>query len=138
MDSHATRPRRALHRLAIASTAIGGTLAIALMLVVGRNNPSRLLLSLFALWVLIPFAMLLGAYTRATAWPASTRTTLDVLMVSVPVVMVSVYANVALGPDSARHARLFVLVPPVASLLVVATLSVTLLLHRSRRGRVQE
>lgn len=135
MDAHASRPRRALHDLAVASTIIGGPLALALMLFVGKHNPSALLLSLFSVWVLLPFAMLLGAHTRAKAWPASTRTTLHLLMVSIPIVTVSVYANVALGPASTRHARMFVLVPPIASLLVVTSLSIARLLYRSRHGR---
>lgn len=125
--------RHSFDRLALVSTTIGAPLAVALMLRVGKGNDSRLLLLLFSLWVLVPFAMLLGAYARSKAWPATMRTTLRLLMLGVPVITIGVYGGVAFGPASARHAVMFVLVPPLTSVLVVSSLAIALLTSRSHR-----
>jgi len=130
MEAHARWSLRTLDGLAAASTAIGAALALALMLYVGKGNDSRLLLALFSLWILVPFAMLLSAWTRSRAWPTAVRTALHLVMVGIPVITVGVYASVAFGPGAARHAAMFVLVPPLTSLLIVASLSIALLISR--------
>jgi hypothetical protein len=86
------------------------------MLIAGRHNPSRLLLSLFALWVLSPFLALIAAIhwspTRAALFWVTLFVTLSTL---------AIYGYVALGPPRAQTAFVFVVVPP-ATWLLIATL----------------
>jgi peptidoglycan/LPS O-acetylase OafA/YrhL len=87
------------------------------MLRAGRHNHSRLLLLLFAVWVLFPFASLLWADTKSNHWPVVTRTTLYCVMLVVSLASLGIYGRVAFGPPQPKAAPPFVVVPPVSCLL---------------------
>jgi hypothetical protein len=104
---------------ALAAALIAAVGSVGFMLRAGRHNHSRLLLSLFAIWVLFPFASLLWALTKSSHWSVITRMTLYCLMLVVSLASLGIYGYVALGPPQPKTAPPFVVVPPVSCLLCV-------------------
>jgi hypothetical protein len=92
----------------------------------GQRNPSRLLIVLFAVWVLSPFVALLAADARSRRWPPQTRATLYGVMLLIAAGSLAVYANAALGPPRAQGAFVFVIVPPLSWLLSGVAVSVAM------------
>jgi len=92
---------------------------MGLMLRVGHRNPSRILLTLFGIWVLSPFLALVWASLVSKRWPALTRTTLYVMMLFLALASLASYADVAFGPPRVKPAFVF-LVVPLASWLLIA------------------
>src|SRR5713101_3759201 len=76
---------RLLRAAALAAVVAGATGSLALMLYVGRRNPSRMLLLLFTLWVLSPFVGLALAAGRAQPWSVATRSTIHLVTLIVAV-----------------------------------------------------
>ena len=91
----------------------GASGSAALVLYTGRRNPSLLLVAMFVLWVLAPFA---GVAWASLRWPAL-RTTLDVEMIAVSACSLAVYGAVAFGPPRSQPASFFLLTPPALALL---------------------
>jgi ACR3 family arsenite efflux pump ArsB len=105
------------------------------MLRAGHGNPSRVLLLLFAIWVLSPFVALVFATIVSKDWPVLTRTALYGVMLVLTVSSVAIYGDVALGPPRAKTAFAFVVVPPASWLLIAITLSTAALISRGRSDR---
>jgi hypothetical protein len=101
--------------LAIAASAI---LSVSFTLYAGRRNPSVLLMSLFAVWVLAPFAGML--------WMQTFR----VLDLIIAAVSTALYGYIALGPPRQRTASTFLIVPLASWLLIAA---VAVIQRRSKR-----
>jgi hypothetical protein len=112
---------RAAGLIALLAGAVG---SVGLVFYYGRRNPSRLLIVLFAIWVLSPFVALLAAAAKSTRWPARTRATLYGVMLVIAVGSLATYANVALGPPRAQGAFTFVIVPPLSWLLSGVAVSI--------------
>jgi hypothetical protein len=108
---------RVAARIAVAAGAVG---SVGLMLHAGRHNSSRLLLGIFTLWVLSPFAALVLADFFSRRWPLVARTALYSLTLVVVLGSLASYGYIAVGPPRAKVAPVFVVVPP-ASWLFVAT-----------------
>jgi len=108
------------------------------MLRAGRHNSSRILLVLFALWVLSPFVVLVLANMVSKRWSVLTRATLYSVMLVLTLGSLAIYGDVALGPPRAQTAFVFVVVPPASWLLIAIVLPTAALLsgRRSRRGDV--
>ncbi len=102
-------------QIALVVGAIG---SVALMLLVGHRNPSIILMLLFAGWVLAPFVALAWAARSPKFQAASTRTTLQVLMLLLALVSLTAYARVAFGPPMTQPASVFLLVPAGSWLLL--------------------
>jgi len=114
----------------------GAGSSLGLMLHAGRGNPSRLLLVLFALWVLSPFVALVLANMASKRWSVLTRATLYSLMLVLTLGSLAIYGFVALGPPRAKAAFVFVVVPPASWLLIAIVVPMAGLIsdRRSRRG----
>ena len=97
--------------IALPAGAVG---SVGLMLYAGRRNSSRLLLVLFALWVLSPFMALVWANLVSTRWTDRTRATLHGLMLVLTIGTLAIYGAVAFGPPRAQAAFVFVVVPPAS------------------------
>jgi hypothetical protein len=67
------------------------------MLYAGRRNPSRLLVLVFAAWVLSPFVAAILAWAKLERWSAPVSATLYVTTLVVALASVCVYGAVALG-----------------------------------------
>jgi len=100
-------------------TLVGAMGSAGLTLYAGRHNPSRLLVALFVVWVLSPFAALLAGEAFSRRWSAATRTALHVLMLLVPVGSAVVYSFATLGAPHEKAAFPFVVTPPLTWLLMI-------------------
>jgi hypothetical protein len=118
---------------AVIAVVAGAAGSVGLTLYAGRHNPSRLLMTLFAMWVVSPFAALILAAMVAKSWSILTRATLYWLMLVVTLSSLVIYGVVALGPP--RGAFAFVVVPPASWLVMGMVLPMAVLLSRRRSGR---
>jgi len=125
-----------LRAAALTAVLAGAVCSVGLMLYAGRRNNSRLLLVLFALWVLSPFVVLVFANVVLKRWPVLTRATLYSLMLVLTVGSLAAYGVVALGPPRAKAAFVFVVVPPASWLLIAIVVSIAALIS-GRRSRPQ-
>ena len=110
---------RAAALIALLAGAVG---SIGFMLVAGHRNPSRLLLLLFAIWVLSPFVGLGTIGTISNRWPAIIRAALYSVMLVVALGSAAIYGAIALGPPRPQAAFVFVVVPPASWLLMAIVL----------------
>lgn len=109
----------AVRGVALIVAAAGAAGSVGLTLYTGRENHSRILMGLFVLWVLSPFAGLVVVNRVARSWAVVLRATLYGAMLVVTGVSLAIYGEVALGPPRAQQAFVF-LVVPLASWLAVA------------------
>ena len=117
------RMLRAAGMVALLAGAVG---SVGFVFYYGQRNPSRLLIVLFAVWVLSPFVALLAVDAKSTRWPPRTRATLYGVMLVIAVGSLATYANAALGPPRAQGAFAFVIVPPLSWLLSGIAISIAL------------
>jgi hypothetical protein len=114
----------------------GAAGSVGFVLHAGRRNPSRLLLTLFAIWVLAPFVALVWAHVVAGCWPVPTRAALYGVMLVVTLGSLAVYGETALGPPRAKTAFPFLMVPAASWLLIAIVVAVALSREKlSRRDR---
>jgi hypothetical protein len=122
-----------LGRTALVIALAGAAGSIGFMLYAGRRNPSRILVLLFAVWVLSPFAAAVLAWANSERWSAFTRSVLYGAMLAVALVPLCIYGTVALGHKRAKVGFVF-LVVPLLSWLVLA-IAVLLATVHARRAR---
>jgi hypothetical protein len=96
-----------------------------------RVGAPRLLLGLFAMWVVSPFVMLAVGYVVSKRWPVLTRATLYGVTPVVAVASLAIYGAAALGAPRPRTA-VFVIVAPASWLLVTILVATAAFLSRSR------
>jgi hypothetical protein len=116
------------HAAALIAVLVGAVGSVGLMLHAGRNNPSRLLLVLFALWVLSPFIALVFANVVSKRWSVLTRATLYTVMLVLAVGSLVIYGDVALDPPRPKTAFVFVVVPPASWLVIGIVLPIAALI----------
>jgi hypothetical protein len=124
---------RAAALMAVPAGAVG---SVGLTLWAGRHNSSRILLVLFALWVLSPFMALVLANAVSKRWSVLTRATLHSVMLLLALGSLAIYGDVALGPPRAKTAFFFVVVPPASWLIIAIVVPIAALLsgRGTRRG----
>jgi hypothetical protein len=111
-----------LRGAALIAAPAGAVGSLALMFLVGRRQPSIILIVLFTGWVLSPFAALLWAEVLSKRWPVVPRATLHIVMLAITLGSLAVYGVVALGPPRPKPASAFLIVP-LASWLLIATVA---------------
>lgn len=117
MDSS---PKNTTLRVAASTAlAIGAVGCEYLLFRVGHRNPSALLMTLFAGWVLAPFAGLAWCQVAAKRWSETVQRLLHATSLLVASSSLMVYAYVAFGPSRAQPAFFF-LVLPFGSLVLIA------------------
>jgi hypothetical protein len=134
-SSSELRSLNVLRTAALIALPAGAVGSIGFMLRAGHRNPSRVLLMLFAIWVLSPFVALVFATIVSKDWSVLTRTTLYGVMLVLTASSLAIYGDVALGPPRAKTAFAFVVVPPASWLLIAITISTAALISRSRPRR---
>jgi hypothetical protein len=102
-----------LTRVARFTATAGAPAALALTVYAGRHNPSRLLIAIFALWAVSPFAAALWTLAKRP----SSATAIATLLFTIA--SLAIYADAAFGHPRAKLGFIF-LVVPFASLVVVA------------------
>src|SRR6202795_3161101 len=125
-----------LHAAALIAVLAGSVGSVGLMLRAGHRNPSRLLLVLFALWVLSPYIALVLANMVSKRWAVLTRASLYTVMLVLTVGSLAAYGVVALGPPRPKTAFIFVVVPPASWLLIAIAVPIAALIsgRLSRRS----
>lgn len=109
-------------------TVTGAIGSVGFVLRVGEHNDSQWLIALFVIWVLSPFAAFVLAYMASPRWATLTRTTLYILMLVLPLVSITLYGDVALGPPRPQPAFRFLVVPGSSWLLIATLLPIAALL----------
>jgi hypothetical protein len=117
-------------RIAVLVGALG---SVGLTLYAGRQNPSSLLMTAFAIWVLSPFVLIILAASISTRWSSRTRMALDRAALVVTLMSLVTYTVRVLRPPKAQAAFVFVAVPPICWLLVAGAISAAAFLSRRRR-----
>jgi hypothetical protein len=92
-----------LRAAALIAVLAGAAGSVGLMLRAGRRNDSRLLLLLFAIWVLSPFMALILAHVVSKRWSVLTRAALYSVMLAVTLGSLAIYGDVALGPPQGEE-----------------------------------
>ncbi len=126
-----------LRAAALIALLVGAAGSVGLMLHAGRRKHSpRLLLTLFAIWVLSPFVALVFANIASKGWSIITRAALYCVMLVVMLGSLAIYGDVALGPLRAKTVPVFVIVPPASWLLFAIVVPMAALISGklSRRG----
>jgi hypothetical protein len=117
--------------LGVIAATFGAVGSEALMLFVGRTAPT-ILLVLFTLWVLSPFAGLYVAHIIAGRWSVATRNTLYWVTLIISVISLLVYGYFAFSPQRQTPTFIFVVLPPVSWGTAILCLAVAALVSRSR------
>jgi hypothetical protein len=109
-----------LRGMALIAVLAGAVGSFVLMVRAGQRNPSRLLLILFAFWVLAPFMALVGAHVVSKRWSILTRATLCAVMSVIALGSLAIYGSLDFGLLRAKTGFIF-LVVPAGSWLLIAT-----------------
>lgn len=125
-----------LRTVSLIAAVAGAGGAVGLMLHVGRRNDSRVLLSLFVIWVLSPFTALILSTLISKRWSGATRATLYSATLVIAIGSLGVYGYVAFSPPRTQAASVFVIVPPASLLLFSIVVPAAALISRrlTRRG----
>ena len=126
-----------LHAVALTVLVAGAGGSAGLTLWAGRRNPSRVLIALFVIWVLSPFAALVWADMVSKSWSIVTRTTLHSVMLVLALGSLALYGDVVLRPPRSTPASRFLLVPLGSWLLmaIAAIISGRLARRGAANGR---
>jgi len=119
-----------LRAIGVIAVIAGAVASLLCMFRVGRSNSSLLLMGLFTIWVLAPFAGLLVADQLAQRWTPGARAALSWLTLALGLGPAALYGVVAFGPPRPKPASWFLLVPLAA--LVILAIGVTRWSRRSR------
>jgi len=124
-----------LRAAALIALPAGAAGSLGFMLRAGHQNPSRVLLVLFAIWVLSPFVALVFALIVSKDWSVLTRATLHGVILILTVSSLAIYGDVAFGPPRTKTAFAFVVVPPASWLQIAITIPIAALISRRRSRR---
>lgn len=110
---------------------LGALVSLALMFFVGGPNRSTILLLLFTLWVLTPYAAFAFAVVRSKRWSPATVTRIFEVILVLMLAATAVYAADAFGKLPAKPAFAFLIVPLVSNIIMVGAIAAAD--RRSRR-----
>jgi hypothetical protein len=118
-----------MSKVSLAAAVVGAVGSVGLMLH-GHHNTSKILLTLFTLWVLSPFIVLICAHLISRPWPAAARAALHGAMLAIAPASLAIYTDVTLGPPRATPAAVFLVVPAASCLLAALAVAIAALLSR--------
>ncbi|MDP8980089.1 MAG: hypothetical protein M3O35_05810 [Acidobacteriota bacterium] len=121
-----------LRTAALIGVLAGAAGSLVFMLRAGYRNRSGLLVTLFTIWVLAPFAGLAWGWLVSQRWEVRTRTALYCVTLAVTLGSLGIYAADAWGPPKPKAAFVFVAVPPVSWLVMAIALALAAFLFRRR------
>jgi hypothetical protein len=126
-----------LRASALIAAIVGAIGSVGLTLYAGRHNDSRVLMALFAMWVISPFVVLLVAGARSKRWTDLTQETLSIVTLVLTLGSLAIYGNVALGPPRTKLAFMFVVIPPASWLIMAIVVPIAAFVARRARPRPQ-
>ena len=109
---------------------IGAVASVGVVLYAGRTNQHIWLTVLFVIYVLAPFAGLIGAAKFANRWPVQSQALLYWVMLIVTLASVAIYTNDALHPRSSQRAFVFVIAPAGAWVLIAISFLIAAVMSR--------
>jgi hypothetical protein len=123
-------------RVALIVVLAGAPGSLGLMFRAGRRQNSKILLLLFAIWVLSPFIALVGANVISKRWPILTRAALYSVMLVLTLGSLAIYGEVAFGYATAKVGFVFLVVPLASWLMIAIVVPIAALISSrvSRRG----
>lgn len=117
----------AVRGAALTLVLAGAAGSLGLMFRAGHRQNSRILLLLFAIWVLSPFMALVLAHAVSKRWSVTTRATLYSVMLVLTLASLAIYGDVAFGHSTVKVGFVFLAVPFASWLLMVIVLPVAVL-----------
>ncbi len=117
METDTSGPQT-LRVIALYSLLAGAAGSLFLTICQGRHNSSVVLVTLFVLWVLSPFAGLLAADRMTRGRSASSRSLMYWLMIGLAMLSIIVYSGI-LAPASAKPAFVFLIFPLISWLFII-------------------
>ncbi len=117
--------------MALIVALIGAVGSLGLIFNAGRNQKSFILMALFVIWDVSPFAGLFFADMFSKNWSPLTRVSLYCLMIVVTTVCLVAYSGV-LNPPETKNAFMFLVVPGASWLLMVTVIPIVALISRKR------
>jgi ACR3 family arsenite efflux pump ArsB len=99
-----------------------------------QQHPPPLIVVLFVVWVVAPFAALAVANVFSPRWPRNVRVTLYVTTLLVTVASLGIYYDDNIAHRTAKPAFVWVAVPPAAVLLSVVIVGIVALMARKRHS----
>lgn len=121
-----------LRRAALFVALAGAVGSFGLMLSAGHRNPSRMLIFLFAVWVLSPFVALVWANVASKRWSVSMQATISVLTLAIALGGLAVYSAFTFGYVRAKTGFIFLVVPAASWLLIALTIPIAMLFSARR------
>jgi hypothetical protein len=121
-----------MRSFAMIVVAAGGILSLGLTLQTGHNNHSVLLVLLFAVWVLSPFAGLLVAGFLSKRLTVPIRKAIYILMFVITIGSLAGYSGL-FSPPGSKPAFIFLVVPLISWILVAIFISVSVFRARKRK-----
>jgi hypothetical protein len=116
---------------ALIAILIGAVGSLVLMFSAGRNQKSVILIALFTIWDVSPFAGLFAADMVSKSWSHAVRVSIYCLMFVLTAVSLVAYSGF-LKPPNTANAFMFLVVPGASWLLIVTVLPVAGLISRKR------
>jgi hypothetical protein len=107
-----------LNTFALGFLVGGALLSVYSTLHAGRNNSSFLLMTLFVIWVLSPFALLMVVNNVAVQWSYKSRLSVYFLMILITILAILFYSGI-LGSLGFKPAFVY-LVTPLISWIIIA------------------
>jgi hypothetical protein len=120
---------KTLQIIAMVATWLGALLALYFMYSTAHNQKSMLLIALFTVWVLSPFAGIFMATKAPERWIRPVRTPLYWTMIILAIGAVMVYSGTIKVPHT-KPAFIFLVAPFVSWLLIIAVF----LIAKSRKS----
>ena len=100
-----------------------------------RVGAPRLLLGLFAMWVVSPFVVLAAGCVASKRWSALTRAALYGVTPVVAVASLAIYGAVAFGAPRPKTA-VFVIVAPASWLLIAIVVATAAIVSRGKKEHI--
>lgn len=123
-------------RLAALIALPAGAIGSVLLFFRAADHPPPLLVVLFILWLVSPFALLGGLHVAAKRWTAPTRTALHAVTLVIALASLAIYGNVmAITRQGAPKAAPFVIVAPLSWLLTALAVAAAGLFSRRLHSR---
>ena len=135
MTARNRRPPATLRAVALVAAAVGAVGSTGFVLYTGRKNPSVILMLLFVVWVVSPFAAFIRISRSAKDWQAVNQIALHAAAVTIIVISLAIYGYVALGPPRPQPAAPFLVVPPVSFALAAIIVWLVSALFVNRHDR---